>query len=216
MLASDGKKGLCRICNKTFSKLGNAKAHFQKTHVEQLPMNCPICHHEFPSRPKCDQHVIKDHKITLAELKKSTFFALTEDGLSGLTLLENGKVICTVCSVAFSKKGNGKSHFLKKHCISEQRSKPEINDDGNILNGHSGPVNPEEFETNQEFVPKVEMPEVGESMMKSDLGNNDSILTIYVRLTQTKLKAFSLKGALWIREINVSNNNQTVIRTVTK
>merc|ERR1712110_94021 len=33
VLASDGKKGFCRVCNKTFSKLGNAKAHFQKIHM---------------------------------------------------------------------------------------------------------------------------------------------------------------------------------------
>ena len=169
----DGTKALCRICNKTFSRMDNAKVHFKKTHMEQQPMNCPICQQEYPSKPTLDQHVTKGHKITLAELKTSKFIGLTEDGQSGLTVLENGKVICSVCSVAFSRRDNGTVHFKKKHFISEQSINYEVNDDGNILNGDSGSVNPEKFETNQEFVPKVEMPEVGEPMMKSDSGNND-------------------------------------------
>ena len=164
----DGTKGLCLVCNKTFSRIDVARNHFKKAHLEQQPMNCPICQQEFPSKNTCDQHVIKDHKITLAEVKASKFFAITEDGQSGLTILENGKVICSVCSKAFSRKDVGKNHFKKQHCINEQAINYKVKNDGNISNGH-----PEEFETNQEFVSKVEMPEVGQSMVKSDLGNNN-------------------------------------------
>merc|ERR1711881_370112 len=91
VMASDGKTAVCLECNATFTLIGNARKHYQRKHMEQRPMDCPICRKEFPSKPKCDQHVSRDHKITLAELKTSKFMELSEDGLSGLTILTNGK-----------------------------------------------------------------------------------------------------------------------------
>ena len=64
---------------------------------------------------RCDQHVLKDHKISLSELKTSKFIPITNDGLYGLIVLQNGKVICSACSIAFSNAGNGKRHFMSKH-----------------------------------------------------------------------------------------------------
>ena len=59
--------------------------------------------------------MLKDHKISLSELKTSKFIPITNDGLYGLIVLQNGKVICSACSIAFSNAGNGKRHFMSKH-----------------------------------------------------------------------------------------------------
>ena len=40
---------------------------------------------------------------------------MSPDGQMGLYILENGKSLCTSCSVAFSNIGNGKRHFNQVH-----------------------------------------------------------------------------------------------------
>ena len=114
-------------------------------------MNCPICQKEFPNKPKCDQHVSRDHKITLSELKTSKFMELSEDGLSGLTILENGKAICSVCAIAFTAISSGKRHFMKKHCTSDGFMKYEVKNDGTILNDHSEQENSEKCIKNEVY-----------------------------------------------------------------
>ena len=129
VVPTDGKKGLCLVCNKTFSRLDSAKRHFQNNHVVKPPMTCPLCYQEFATKPKCEEHLNKDHKIaSLDELKNSTFIPLTEDGLSGLTLLENKKVICTVCTESFATRSSGKRHFLKKHAEFQYQQEVNNND----------------------------------------------------------------------------------------
>ena len=127
-MPTDGKKGLCLVCNKTFATLSSAKRHFQNNHLEKQPINCPLCQQEFATKSKCEEHLQKDHKISSSELKNSTFIPLTEDGLSGLTLLENKKVICTVRTEAFSRKDNGRRHFLKKHAEFQYQQEVDNND----------------------------------------------------------------------------------------
>ena len=95
-------------------------------------MNCPICQLEFANKTNCNAHLKKHHGLSSSQLKNSEFVALSEDGLNGITILENGKAICTVCSVAQSNKGNGKAHFIKKHVNYEYQQEVDNNNNETI------------------------------------------------------------------------------------
>ena len=55
---------------------------------------------------------------------------MSVDELHGIYILENGKSLCTQCSVAFSNIGNGKRHFNQVHLGVKGSTGPKPGPDG--------------------------------------------------------------------------------------
>ena len=154
----DGKRVICNSCGKTFSNVYNGIRHY-KQHLEQIPTECIICNQQFKTKISCDKHLKNDHKLkcTTNDLNASKFKMISEAG--GLYVFENTKeVLCSICSKGFSNIYNGIRHF-KSHTNEPPRPVRTLI------------CNPEEFESNPEFVQMLEVPEVGEPLMKSEKGN---------------------------------------------
>jgi len=102
-------------CGQILSNIGNTKRHYKQTHMEQQPQSCKVCHIELRNQAACDQHMKQTHNVTNKEIKMARFIPMSADDQMGLYILENGKSLCTSCSVAFSNIGNGKRHFNQVH-----------------------------------------------------------------------------------------------------
>lgn len=74
----------CTICNKTFTRKDNLKAH-QKKHSDIKPFSCTICHQSFSVKRNWSRHMVKcskNYKTDLVDinLNRQIICSLGETG----------------------------------------------------------------------------------------------------------------------------------------
>lgn len=64
-------KAVCLRCNKTLSRLNNAKAHFNNVHRPPVNVKCTLCGLIFKNNTARAYHTKKVHGVTLSMIKKA-------------------------------------------------------------------------------------------------------------------------------------------------